>query len=60
MHQTPPGAPARPSEWMPNVDTGVRRGDESRIVGATGQGQFETLETPFGRECFPLLLLVEC
>ena len=38
MHQTPPDAPARPSEWMPNVDTGLRRRDEeSRFVGDIGK-----------------------
>lgn len=61
LRQTPPEAPTRPSSWMPNVDTGVRRrNEEPRFVGATGQGHFDTVETPFGRELFSLPLFVEC
>ena len=53
-----------PSWWMPHVDTGVlRRDEESRLVGTTRQGQFDTLETAFGRECYgnsSLPLFVKC
>ena len=55
---------ARPSWWMPHVDTGVPRSDEEfRFVGATRQGRFATREMPFGRECFEnssLPLSVKC
>ena len=61
LRQTPPDAAARPSWRMSNVDTRVRRRNgESRVVGATGQGQFDMLEMPFGRECFSLPLFVKC
>ena len=61
LPQTPPDAAVRPSWRMSNVDTRVRRRNEnSRVVGATGQGQFDTLQMPFGRECVSLPLFVEC
>ena len=61
LHQTPPDAAARPSWRMSNVDTRVRRRNEdSQFVDATGQGQFDTLEMPFGRECDSLPLFVKC
>ena len=54
----------RSSWWMPHVDTAVPRStEEFRSFGAARQGQFDTLETPFGRECnenSSLPLFVEC
>ena len=55
---------SRPSWWIPHVETGVlRRDEETRVAGATGQGQIDTIETLFGRECgeiFSLPLFVKC
>ncbi len=53
-----------PSWWNPHVETGaLRRDEEPRFAGATGQRQIDTFETPCGRKSLEnssLFLSVEC